>query len=68
MGNSLEIANIFDEWEKTLTPMQRKWCRRALKNAAVLENVGQDSIKELIILVLLFCEEHLEISTGGKNA
>ena len=55
MGNNpLEIASVFDEWEKTLEPLEKEWCRRALKNAAQLENVGDVSAKELVIALLLF--------------
>ena len=57
MGNNpLEIASVFDEWEKTLAPLEKEWCRQALRNAAVLENVGEVSAKELIITILLFTD------------
>ena len=56
MGNPLEIAAVFDDWEKTLDPLQREWCRRALLNASGLEYVGDVSAKELIIRTLLFCQ------------
>jgi hypothetical protein len=56
MDNSLELAEIFDEWEKTLNRSQKAWCRRALRNAGILEHVGEASAKELIIAMLLFCD------------
>ena len=56
MRNPLEFAEIYDEWEQSLPPPEREWCRRALRNAAELENVAEVSAKELVIQTLLFCQ------------
>jgi hypothetical protein len=58
MANPRDIADVFDEWVKTLTPLQQQWCREAVKNATSdLKNVGVLGAKELIVSVLLFCED-----------
>jgi hypothetical protein len=67
MGNALELASIYDEWVKTLDPRQKEWCHRALRNAAVLENVGEVSAKELIIFVLLFCAGNAKVFHVGQK-
>jgi hypothetical protein len=58
MADQVEIAAIFDEWVRTLSPQQRTLCHRAIRNAACrLRNIGDASAKELLVAVLLFCDE-----------
>ncbi len=61
MENQKEVADIFDSWEKTLSPWQKECCRRALRNANIrLRNIGEQSAKELLVTVLLYCESKPE--------
>ena len=61
MDNQKELIEVFDDWEKTLSPDQKEWCRKALKNANInLRNIGEQSAKELLIEVLLYCDGKLE--------
>ena len=58
MLDAKSIADIFDEWEKTLSPAQKEVCRRAIRNTIMrLKNVGEPGAKELLMSVLLFCDE-----------
>ncbi len=61
MDNQKELAEVFDDWERSLAPAQKEWCRKALKNANInLRNIGEQSAKELLIEILLFCDGKLE--------
>ena len=60
MEQQKEIADVFDNWENSLPPGQKEWCRKALRNANIrLRNIGEQSAKELLIAVLLFSEGKL---------
>jgi hypothetical protein len=58
MADQFEIAAVYDEWVRTLSPQQRAVCHRAIRNAACsLRNIGEASAKELLVAILLFCDE-----------
>jgi hypothetical protein len=57
MENSKQIASVYDDWEKTLTPEQKKWCQEAQRRIVFnFRNIGDLSAKELIVVILLYCD------------
>ena len=59
MDNSKQIASIYDDWEKTLSPEQKKWCQEALRRIVFnFRNIGELSVKELMVVVMLYCDEN----------
>ena len=59
MTERTDMAEVYDEWVKLLSPIEQAWCQRATTNIRMaLRNVANVGTKELIVALLLFYDDH----------